>query len=176
MPAQLFFRILKYLALITPRCKANRCEQHTDYCALNVMIFAPKRYICRMEKIKITEAQYAEQPRIIVAGGRDFTDYNLLCSVLNEYLAGMGDVKIISGMAEGADSLAIRYADEHSLSKILFPANWKRYPRRAGFLRNADMLSVATHLIAFWDGTSHGTRHIIDIARTKGIPVKVIGY
>ena len=86
------------------------------------------------------------------------------------------EVKIISGMADGADSLAIRYADERKLTKILFPANWKRYSRVAGFLRNEDMLSVATHLIAFWDGKSSGTRHMIEIAEAKGIPVWVVKY
>lgn len=85
-------------------------------------------------------------------------------------------IKIISGMANGADSLAIRYADEHKLTKILFPANWKAYPRIAGFLRNNDMLSVATHLIAFWDGKSSGTKHMIDIAQEKGIPIWVFKY
>ena len=81
------------------------------------------------------------------------------------------DVKIISGMADGADSLAIRYADERKLTKILFPANWKRFSRVAGFLRNEDMLSVATHLVVFWDGKSSGTNHMIEIAKAKGIPV-----
>ena len=76
-------------------------------------------------------------------------------------------------MALGADALAIDYASNHNLTKILFPANWKRYSRIAGFLRNEDMLSVATHLIAFWDGKSNGTRHMIEIAKAKGIPVWV---
>jgi hypothetical protein len=83
------------------------------------------------------------------------------------------EIKIISGMALGADALAIDYADKHKLTKTLFPANWKRYPRIAGFLRNEDMLSVATHLVAFWDGKSSGTRHMIEIAKGKGIPVWV---
>jgi hypothetical protein len=81
------------------------------------------------------------------------------------------NVKIISGMADGADSLAIRYADERRLTKILFPANWKRFSRVAGFLRNEDMLSVATHLVVFWDGKSSDTNHMIEIAKAKGIPV-----
>ena len=77
-------------------------------------------------------------------------------------------------MALGADALAIDYASNHNLTKILFPANWKRYPRIAGFLRNEDMLSVATHLVAFWDGKSTGTLHMIEIAKAKGVPVWVI--
>ena len=76
-------------------------------------------------------------------------------------------------MALGADALAIDYADKHKLTKILFPANWKRYPLVAGFLRNEEMLSVATLLVAFWDGESTGTRHMIEITKGKGIPVWV---
>ena len=85
-------------------------------------------------------------------------------------------IKIISGMANGADTLAIRYADEHKMTKVLFPANWKSYPRIAGFLRNRDMLNIATHLIAFWDGKSSGTKDMIDIAQEKGIPVWIFNY
>ena len=119
---------------------------------------------------------YLNACRVIVAGSRGFFDYELMCRELDKLFnesrmfAGR-EVKIISGMADGADSLAIRYADERKLTKILFPANWKRYSRVAGFLRNEDMLSVATHLVAFWDGKSSGTRHMIEIAKAKGIPV-----
>ena len=79
-------------------------------------------------------------------------------------------------MTKGTDTLAIRYADEHKLTKILFPANWKKYPLIAGFLRNEDMLSIATHLIAFWDDKSNGTKHMIEIAKKKGIPVWIFDY
>ena len=121
---------------------------------------------------------YQEAYKVIIAGGRDFDDYKYMSSELTElfensaYFKGI-TIKIISGMANGADSLAIRYADENKLTKILFPANWKVYPRIAGFLRNNDMLSIATHLIAFWDGKSSGTKHMIEIAQMKGIPVWV---
>lgn len=124
---------------------------------------------------------YREAYRVIVAGGRDFDDYELMKQSLDQlfYVSGeFGDfpIKIISGMAKGADKLAIRYADENEMTKILFPANWKYHRRLAGFLRNEDMLRLATHLVAFWDGRSHGTQHIIDLARQKGIPVWVFGF
>ena len=121
---------------------------------------------------------YLNACRVIVAGSRSFNDYDLLEQELdklfneNDEFVGK-EIKIISGMALGADALAIDYADKHKLTKILFPANWKRYPLVAGFLRNEDMLSVATHLVAFWDGESTGTRHMIEIAKGKGIPVWV---
>ena len=124
---------------------------------------------------------YQEAFRVIIAGGRDFDDYVYMSTKLNELFNDPNTfnnkaIKVISGMAKGADTLGIRYADEHKLTKILFPANWKEYPRIAGFLRNNDMLSVATHLIAFWDGKSNGTKHMIEIAQMKGISVWVFEY
>jgi hypothetical protein len=124
---------------------------------------------------------YQEASRVIIAGGRDFDDYEYMSTKLNELFKDPNTfnnktIKIISGMAKGADFLAIRYADENKLTKILFPANWKVYPRIAGFLRNNDMLSIATHLIAFWNGESSGTKHMIEIAQMKGIPVWVFEY
>lgn len=121
---------------------------------------------------------YHNACRVIVSGSRCFFDYGVLERELdilfknNDEFVGK-EVKIISGMALGTDALAIDYANKHKLTKILFPANWKRYPLVAGFLRNEDMLSVATHLVAFWDGKSSGTRHMIEIAKGKGIPVWV---
>lgn len=124
---------------------------------------------------------YLNSYRVIVAGSRTFLDYDLMCRELDNLFwispeFENRDIKIVSGMADGADTLAIRYADEHQLTKILFPANWKSYKRIAGFLRNEDMLSVATHLVVFWDGKSSGTRHMIEIAKVKGIPVWGLKY
>ncbi|MBQ2886036.1 MAG: DUF2493 domain-containing protein [Alphaproteobacteria bacterium] len=124
---------------------------------------------------------YQEASRVIIAGGRDFDDYEYMSTKLNNLFKDQNvfnnqAIKVISGMAKGADTLGIRYADEHKMTKILFPANWKAYPRIVGFLRNTDMLSIATHLIAFWDGKSNGTKHMIDIAQEKGIPVWIFKY
>ena len=76
---------------------------------------------------------YQEACKVIIAGAW-FWWLMYMSSELTElfensaYFKGI-TIKIISGMAKGADSLAIRYADEHKLTKILFPANWKAYPR-----------------------------------------------
>lgn len=124
---------------------------------------------------------YLNSYRVIVAGSRGFLDYDLMCRELDKLFWDSPefadrDIKIVSGMADGADTLAIRYADERELTKILFPANWKSFHRIAGFLRNEDMLSVATHLVVFWDGKSNGTRHMVEIAKAKGIPVWGLKY
>ena len=147
----------------------------------NVMeIRGPKENSPRL-KSEQHRTSYLNGYRVIVAGSRGFFDYELMCRELDKLFnesrmfAGR-EIKIISGMADGADSLAIRYADERKLTKILFPANWKKYSRVAGFLRNEAMLSVATHLVAFWDGKSSGTRHMIEIAQAKGIPVWIVKH
>ena len=136
------------------------------------------------KSLKLSEGylcDYQVASRVIIAGGRDFDDYEYMSTKLNELFKDPNTfnnktIKVISGMAKGADFLAIRYADENKLTKILFPANWKVYPRIAGFLRNNDMLSIATHLITFWDGKSSGTKYMIEIAKMKGIPVWVFEY
>lgn len=66
--------------------------------------------------------------------------------------------------------------DENRLPKIMMPACWYYDRRRAGFLRNEDMLAIADALVAFWDGESHGTKHMIEISQEKGIPVWVFNY
>ena len=127
------------------------------------------------------KASYINSYKVIVAGGRDFADYAYLKEKLDEVFASLGDldshpIEIISGMAKGADTLGIRYAEEHKLTMVLSPANWKKYRRKAGILRNMNMLVTATHLVAFWDGNSHGTKHMIEIAKAKGIPVWIFDY
>ena len=127
------------------------------------------------------KASYINSYKVIVADGRDFADYAYLKEKLDEVFGSLWDInshpiEIISGMAKGADTLGIRYAEEHKLTMVLYPANWKKYPRMAGILRNMNMLLTATHLVAFWDGKSHGTKHMIEIAKAKGIPVWIFDY
>ncbi len=68
---------------------------------------------------------YIDAYKAIIAGGRDFGNYEYMCEKLNDLFYNSTnfekrDIKIISGMAKGADTLAIRYADERKLTKILF--------------------------------------------------------
>ena len=72
--------------------------------------------------------------------------------------------------------LAKKYANDEGLDLEIFPADWKKFGKSAGFRRNEQMAEFADGLIAFWDGESHGTKHMIDIANEKGIKTKVIEY
>ncbi len=120
--------------------------------------------------------------RIIVAGGVHFNDYKALENTLDEYFkcVSKDEIEIISGHARGADSLGERYAQEHDIKCTVFPADWKKYGRAAGPIRNKKMLEYAMEqqagLVAFWNGESKGTKNMISIAEKAGIEVKIVHY
>ena len=116
--------------------------------------------------------------KVIIAGGREFNNYELMCKKVDRILSNKNtsEIQIISGNARGADKLGEKYAKDNNISLMCFPANWKRYGKRAGYIRNEQMAKEADALIAFWDGQSKGTKHMIDIARSKGLLIRVIRY
>ena len=114
--------------------------------------------------------------KVIIAGGRDFTDYEYLKKTCDVILYGIKSVVIVSGKANGADKLGEKYAHEKQHVVKSFPAFWDVYGKSAGYKRNEQMAHYADCLIAFWDGQSRGTKHMIDIAKTKGMSVYVIPY
>jgi ABC-type enterochelin transport system substrate-binding protein len=114
--------------------------------------------------------------KVIIAGGRNFNDYNKLRESCDNILVNQKDVEIVSGTAAGADTLGERYAQEKGYEVKKFPAQWDLYGKSAGYKRNQQMAEYADGLIAFWDGKSRGTKHMIDIATNKGLKVRVIRY
>lgn len=118
--------------------------------------------------------------KVIIAGTRDFNDYAFLKKNVDYFLQGINsnneEIEIVSGNARGADKLGERYAKEHNLPVKLFPANWDKYGKRAGYLRNQEMANYSDVLIAFWDEKSKGTKHMIDIAKKQDLTVIVVGY
>lgn len=112
--------------------------------------------------------------KLAIIGGRDYQDYDRLCKIMA--LIKTPIELIISGGAHGADSLGARWADENGVEKLIFLPDWDRHVKRAGFLRNKDIINAADGVLAFWDGISKGTKSSIDLANKKGIPVKVINY
>ena len=111
--------------------------------------------------------------KVIIAGSRNFNDYNLLKTSCDNLLTQFTNIEIVSGTARGADKLGERYAREKGYSIKEFPANWN-LGKSAGYIRNDEMAQYADMLIAFWDGTSKGTKHMIDLANKRGIKVMVI--
>lgn len=120
-----------------------------------------------------------QELKLIVAGGRDFNDYELLSTTVM-YLANRvyqaSQVSIVCGMARGADMLGHHFATEHDVKVYEFPANWSGLGKRAGFMRNTEMGKFADSLVVFWDGKSHGTKHMMDFMTQLGKPVHVVKY
>ena len=116
--------------------------------------------------------------KVIIAGCRDFNDYELLKEKCDYFLQDekKEDVVIISGHASGADALGERYAQERGFLLETYPADWKAHGRAASPIRNAKMASVAHALIAFWDGKSQGTKNMIDTARKHNLQAAVVRY
>jgi len=116
--------------------------------------------------------------KIIIAGSRSFTNYHTLSTHLDHLFSRCkSSVSIVSGHAQGTDRLGERYADEHKLVVHPFPVtaeDWKRIGKSAGYRRNKEMAQFADALVAFWDGSSRGTSHMIDLAREHGLRVRIV--
>ena len=117
--------------------------------------------------------------KVIIAGSRGFSNYKLLKEQCNKYLRDKRktcNIIIVSGHARGADLLGEKYAQDEGFSMEIYPAQWDKYGKRAGYRRNEQMAEVADGLIAFWDGQSKGTKHMIDIMTENNLPTKVVRY
>tara|TARA_R110001583_G_scaffold73456_1_gene204378 strand:+ start:210 stop:575 length:366 start_codon:yes stop_codon:yes gene_type:complete len=110
--------------------------------------------------------------KIIIAGSRNFTNYQKLCEVCDQILQDQTNIEIVSGAYyKGADKLGEQYAKERGCNLKKFPADWERFGRAAGPKRNEQMAIYANALIAFWDGESLGTKNMIELAECRGLNV-----
>lgn len=115
--------------------------------------------------------------KIIVAGGRDFTDYDLMREKLDHYFQNHAqNIEIVCGEALGADSLGKFYAQRKGYNILSYPADWKKYGKSAGIRRNKEMAKVADGLVAFWDGKSRGTANMIEEMQKLHKPFKIVYY
>lgn len=114
--------------------------------------------------------------KVIIAGGREFSDYDKLCVSCDKILSNQTEIEIVSGTARGADKLGEKYANERGYPIKQFPADWNLFGKSAGYKRNAQMADYADALIVFWDGKSKGTKHMIDLAKKVGLNIKIIKY
>jgi hypothetical protein len=113
--------------------------------------------------------------RIIVAGTRGYNDRLYFHNTMIEYLDRFNSpVIFISGAAaSGADRLIIEWCAKFNYPCMQFPADWD-LGKGAGFIRNEEMADVATHLLAFYNGSSPGTHHMINVAQEHGLQIRVI--
>lgn len=114
--------------------------------------------------------------KVIIAGCRNFNDYDLLKVKCEKILQFQRDIEIVSGTSNGADKLGEKYAKERNYKLSLFPANWDKYKKSAGYKRNEDMAKYADALIAFWDGNSKGTEHMINLVKSYNLKIRIIKF
>lgn len=116
--------------------------------------------------------------RVLVCGSRNWTDRQRIADLL-EALPAPASVTIVHGGARGADRIAGEEAQRLGMRVEIHPADWERYGRAAGPIRNREMAeSGVDACIAFLqetpDAPSRGTRNMIEQARKSGIPVEII--
>lgn len=114
--------------------------------------------------------------KLIIAGSRGFSDKRLLFEKLDKLTAKTKITEVVSGGARGADKLGEEWAKKRKIPIKQFIPHWDILGKGAGFLRNEDMGRYADLLVAFWDGESRGTKHMIDFMKEKKKPYRVIRY
>jgi hypothetical protein len=109
--------------------------------------------------------------KVAIVGTRSFMNRDLMFGKLDS----IGKIdRIYTGDAKGADTLAVEYAKANNIPYEVFYADWEKYGRAAGPIRNKDIVANADLVIAFWDGKSPGTKSSIDIAKRTGKDVIVV--
>ena len=106
--------------------------------------------------------------RLLIAGSRGIKNFDL-----EGYVPTDTDC-IISGGADGVDTLAEAYADAKGISKVIVRPQYDRYGRAAPIRRNEEMVDMADSVLVIWDGVSRGSRHTINYAKKKNKPVVVV--
>ena len=114
--------------------------------------------------------------KLIIAGGRDFDDSAKMIQALECFDHDEGYIEIVCGGAKGADSLGKAYAEARGFRIKNFPADWKKHNKAAGPIRNKQMGDYADALVAFWDGKSRGTKHMIEYMESLNKPVFIVRY
>lgn len=110
--------------------------------------------------------------KTVIFGSRTITNYSLIEKAISE--ANFIITELVSGHAPGVDTLAERWARLNGIPITPFPAQWNKYGKKAGPLRNADMANYAEQAIGIWDGKSPGTKDMINKVKAKSIPVYIM--
>ena len=108
---------------------------------------------------------------VAIVGSRNWTDHEMV----RDYVYSLDEADgVVTGGARGVDQFAEIYARERGLTVIVFQADWNQHGRRAGMIRNHDIVEKCNRLVAFWDGVSPGTAHSVRLAREADKPTLVL--
>lgn len=106
--------------------------------------------------------------KLLIAGSRSIKDLDI-----SPYIPTDTEL-IISGGANGVDTLAEEYADKKRISKLILRPRYDLYRRAAPLKRNDEMVELCDKVLIFCDGVSKGTKHTIDYANKIGKPIEII--
>lgn len=111
--------------------------------------------------------------KLIVAGSRTVTNEKRVHLALTRLHSIFNFREIVCGEAKGPDLFGRSWGEEAGIPVKSFPADWEGLGKRAGYVRNEQMVEYADGLVAFWDGESKGTKHTINLAIENGLVVTV---
>ena len=144
-------------------------EKRGDFCHRNIVAEWLQSYGYKVKEIE-------KHANIAVIGSRGFSDRKTAFYLLDKLTSNYETVSIVSGGAAGADSIAEEYAKERDFEILVFPAEWDKYGKSAGYIRNNTIWDNADIGIAFWDGQSKGTAHSFGIAKSQKKKLFVYNY
>lgn len=129
--------------------------------------------IVRANAVWIYEVEMQSKKFVLVSGSRGFASSTMVRETIRGFLKP-GDT-LMHGDAHGVDTWAAQAAAEIGAHTVARPANWDKYGRRAGIMRNRQMLDEAmgsglTVVLIFWDGYSKGTKHMLELCARSGAP------
>lgn len=109
---------------------------------------------------------------VAIVGSREFSDEE----AVRVYVRALPkDTTVVSGGARGVDSWAANEARKIGLALVIVTADWKKLGKKAGFVRNKEIVRLADRVVAFWDQKSRGTQHTIKLTVDAGKPLVVFG-
>ena len=116
--------------------------------------------------------------KLAIVGSRTFDDFEYLSDVISRIKSV---TEIVSGGADGTDSLAEKYAKKNLIPTKIFLPKFKTdstiaYHPKWFFARNEEIVNHSDYVLVFWDGRSSGTKHVMEYARRKHKLIKVIYF
>lgn len=112
--------------------------------------------------------------KLAIIGSRGFSDYKLLKENVIIHFPELR--AIVSGGAKGADQLGEMLANELGIPIEIYYPEWKRYGKLAGLIRNELIVKNSDSLIAFWDGSSKGTKKSIEVCQKVKKKMIIVRY
>lgn len=112
--------------------------------------------------------------KLAIVGSRTFDNKDLLSKYIK--ILFTYPLVIISGGARGADKLGEAWALNEGIPTKIFYPNWNELGKKAGFVRNKQIVDACDMVLAFWDGKSKGTEHTIKLAREAKLPTFIVYF